>query len=80
MFSEEIKAQNSSWLAVTMRRGKIMDWKDEVRPTLAWADGYEEAEDYEDASRDEDDETIQSLTTAHDLWMAMLKSWVEAEA
>jgi len=57
-----------------------MDWKDEVRPTLAWADGYEEAEDYEDDRRDEDDETIQSLTKAHELWRAMLQSWVKAEA
>jgi hypothetical protein len=52
-----------------------MDWKVKVRPALAWADGYEEAEDYEDDRRDGDDETIQSLTTAHDLWRAMLKSW-----
>jgi hypothetical protein len=52
-----------------------MDWKFIVRPTLAWADSYEDAEAYEDDNRDDDDETIQDLTAAHELWKAMLKSW-----
>jgi len=55
-----------------------MDWKFEVKSTLAWADGYEDAEGYEDdcqVERDEDDETIQSLAKAHELWKALLMSW-----
>jgi hypothetical protein len=55
-----------------------MDCKFEVKPTLAWADGYEEAEDYEDDSQDEVDETVQDLAAAHELWVALLKSWAEA--
>jgi len=56
-----------------------MGWKFEVKSILSWADGYEEAEGYEDDLQDDDDETIQDLTTVHELWMAMLKSWAEAE-
>ena len=56
-----------------------MDWKFEVRPTLDWADNYEDAEAYEDERRDDYDDTVQNLTAAHELWMAMLKSWAEAE-
>ena len=53
-----------------------MDWKNEARPTLTWADGYEDAEAYEDDRHEEDDdETVQDLTAAHELWMALLKSW-----
>ena len=52
-----------------------MDWKFEVKSTLAWADGYEDAEGSEDDRQDEADETVQDLAAAHELWMAMLKSW-----
>lgn len=55
-----------------------MDWKFEAKSTLAWADGYEDADGHEDDLRDNDDETIQDLAAAHELWMAMLKSWAEA--
>jgi hypothetical protein len=56
-----------------------MDCNFIVRPTLAWADSYEDAEDYDDDSQDDDDETIQDLIAAHELWKAMLKSWAEAK-
>jgi len=52
-----------------------MDWKFEVKSTLAWADDYEDADSYEDDCQDEYDETVQSLTKAHELWKALLMSW-----
>jgi len=52
-----------------------MDWKFEVKSTLAWADGYDDAEEFEDDRQYEADETVQDLAAAHELWMAMLKSW-----
>jgi hypothetical protein len=52
-----------------------MDWKNEIRPTLAWADSYEEAKNYEDDLPDDDDETDRLLTVAHELWMDLLMTW-----
>jgi hypothetical protein len=57
--------------------GNIMEWKFEIKAPLAWADSYEDAEDYDD-ELDDDDETVQHLTAAHNLWMDMLKSWAGA--
>jgi len=51
-----------------------MDWNLEIKSTLAWADSYEDSENIEDV-RQEKDETVEILTVAHELWMAMLKSW-----
>ena len=53
-----------------------MDWNFvENVSTPAWADSYEDAEDYEDGRQEDDDETIKKLTAAHELWKVMLKSW-----
>jgi hypothetical protein len=57
-----------------------MDCKYEARVSLAWADSYEDAEDCESEYREDDDETIQILDDAHELWTAMFKSWAEAGA
>jgi hypothetical protein len=57
-----------------------MDWKYEARVSLAWADSYEDAEDCEAGYREDDDETVQILNDAHELWTAMLRSWAEASA
>ena len=53
-----------------------MDWKNKERPILAWADSYEDAEGFEDGRLEKgEDKTVQDLTAAHELWIAMLKSW-----
>ena len=51
-----------------------MGWNLEIKSTLAWADAYEDSEDIEYIHQ-ESDETVETLTVAHELWMAMLKSW-----
>ena len=56
----------------------MMDCNFEIKSSLAWADGYEDAENYEaDHHEDYDDETVQDLTAAHELWKALLKTWAE---
>jgi hypothetical protein len=57
-----------------------MNSKFEIKSSLSWADGYEDAENYEGAPQDDDDETVRDLAAAHELWVAMLKYWTEAGA
>ena len=52
-----------------------MDWNLKIKSPLAWADTYEDSENTEDVRQDSDDETVKTLTDAHELWVAMLKTW-----
>jgi hypothetical protein len=52
-----------------------MDLNLGIESTLAWADTYEDSENLENVREESDDETVETLTAAHELWMAMLKTW-----
>jgi hypothetical protein len=52
-----------------------MEWNFGIKSTLAWADGYEDSENFEDVCQESNDETVETLTAAHELWKAMLKVW-----
>jgi hypothetical protein len=54
-----------------------MGWNLEIKSTLAWADSYKDSENIEEVCQ-ESDETVETLTAAHELWRAMLKSWAGA--
>jgi hypothetical protein len=57
-----------------------MDWNLEIKSAIAWADSYEDADGFEDERHEKDeDKTVQDLTAAHELWMALLKSWTKTK-